>query len=117
MTEEERVYGATTLNLIGTPHAAEDPAIQADLDHEHAAAIRSHANPDAAPPLPCSSEGCGEAATAAIRFHGQTGHVHDCSAHLAILREWADIAEVVPLPCPWPCSPLPTRVDAPRELT
>jgi hypothetical protein len=41
MTEEERIY-ATTLNLIGTPAAAELPAIQADLDEEHKTALWHH---------------------------------------------------------------------------
>ena len=73
---------------------------------------------DAAPPvqrIPCDCHGCTAAATTAIRFHNQAGHVHDCSYHTAGLREWSDVAESAPLPCPWPHDGT-DWVDKPRDL-
>lgn len=65
---------------------------------------------------PCSWEGCPRSAVAAARFHGQAGHVHDCSQHIAMLREWSDVAEVVPLPCLWPHGNGASWIDQPRDL-
>ncbi len=50
----------------------------------------------------CDWEGCQRMAVAAIRFRDQPGHTHDCGPHLAQLREWCDITETAPMPCPWP---------------
>jgi hypothetical protein len=66
-------------------------------------------------PQPCSREGCTAAAVAAVRFHRQAGHVHECAADLAYLREWCDIAEVAPLPCPWVHTET-QWIDYPRDL-
>jgi len=65
--------------------------------------------------IPCDSHGCTAAATTAMRFHNQVGHIHDCSYHAADLREWCDVAESAPLPCPWPHGD--DWVDTPRDLT
>ena len=65
---------------------------------------------------PCSWEDCPKQAVAAARFHNQRGHVHDCAQHIAWLREWSDVAEVVPLPCPFPHGDVTPWVDQPREL-
>ncbi|WP_035796402.1 hypothetical protein [Kitasatospora mediocidica] len=65
---------------------------------------------------PCSWEDCPKPAVAAARFHDQVGHVHDCSQHIAWLREWSDVAEIVPLPCPFAHGDV-TWVDQPKELT
>jgi hypothetical protein len=62
----------------------------------------------------CDSEGCTNLASTAIRFHGQAGHVHDCDHHAAVLREWCDVAEAVPMPCPWLHGD--TWTDQPRDL-
>ncbi len=66
---------------------------------------------------PCCNHGCRRRAVYAIRFRGQAGHVHDCSPCTAELREWNDVAEVMPLPCPFPHGTGETWTDAPRELT
>jgi hypothetical protein len=66
---------------------------------------------------PCSRTGCPKPAVAAARFHNQAGHVHDCSQHIAELREWTDVAEVVPLPCPFSHGDGTTWIDDPKELT
>lgn len=67
----------------------------------------------------CSSDGCTDAAVYAVRFHDQAGHVHDCAKHTAELREFCDVAEVVPLSggCPWPHGDGRTWTDQPRDLT
>lgn len=67
-------------------------------------------------PWPCCHDGCTNPAAYAIRFHNQAGHVHDCSPCTAELREWTDVAEVVPLPCPFPHGNGETWTDTPREL-
>lgn len=63
---------------------------------------------------PCCWDGCDQPAAAAVTFVGQAGHVHDCAAHVAVLREWCDVAEVVSLPCPWVHGAIWT--DAPADL-
>jgi hypothetical protein len=65
---------------------------------------------------PCCWDGCPRTATHAIRFHNQNGHVHDCDRHTAHLREWSDVAEVVPLPCPFDHGTGNMWIDAPRDL-
>lgn len=65
---------------------------------------------------PCSREGCADPAAYAVTLRGQPGHVHDCVAHTAVLREWADVGSVVPLPCPHPHGDGTTWVDTPRPL-
>lgn len=85
------------------------------LDDEYATAV----SVVAAPPedgWPCCAHGCTRRAAYAIRFHNQAGHVHDCSPCTAQLREWNDVAEVVPLPCPFPHGDGSTWTDQPREL-
>lgn len=65
---------------------------------------------------PCDANSCTLPAVSAIRFRDQAGHVHDCSPHTAELREWCDVIEVVPLPCPFPHG-AEAWTDTPRELT
>lgn len=65
---------------------------------------------------PCCWDGCSRAATHAIQFHNQNGHVHDCDPHTAWLREWSDVAEVVLLPCPFSHGAGQTWVDTPQGL-
>lgn len=50
----------------------------------------------------CSTEGCREQATTWLRFigMGEQLHVHVCPSDEAIDREWCDVAESGPLPCP-----------------
>jgi hypothetical protein len=48
---------------------------------------------------PCCWHGCENDAAYSITFAGQPGHVHDCSPHTAVLREWTDIERVTDLPC------------------
>lgn len=64
----------------------------------------------------CSWGECTTEAVAAVRFHQQLGHVHECEAHLARLREWSDVAVVVPLPCPWSHGSGVGWIDYPRDL-
>lgn len=66
-------------------------------------------------PDQCSWSGCTKTAAYAIRFHGQYGHVHECSEHQAVLREWADVSSIVPLPCPWG-SHETSWIDYPKDL-
>lgn len=53
----------------------------------------------------CSVTGCDADAVTALRFRDQPGHVHVCRADEAINREWAEVVESAPMPCPWLCSP------------
>lgn len=48
----------------------------------------------------CSWGDCTKDAAHAVTFHRQNGHVHHCPEHLAVAREWCDVAMVVDLPCP-----------------
>lgn len=64
----------------------------------------------------CDREACNRTAVVAMRFTGQPGHVHVCPPCEAIDREWCDVAEVRPLPCPYPHDGT-TWVAKPRELT
>ena len=68
------------------------------------------------PPLPCDWRDCPTPAANAITFTGVAGHVHDCERHTAVLREWTDIYEVIPLPCPWADFHNISWTDTPREL-
>jgi hypothetical protein len=63
---------------------------------------------------PCSSEGCENDAEYAITFTDQSGHVHDCGPHTAMLREWTDIERVTDLPCQYTHGGMWT--DSPRPL-
>lgn len=63
---------------------------------------------------PCCWDGCDQPASYAVTFAGQAGHVHDCAAHVAVLREWSDVAEIVNLPCPWVHGAI--WHDQPRDL-
>jgi hypothetical protein len=65
----------------------------------------------------CSWGDCEREATTALMFAGQAGHVHDCGPHTAIVREWSDVVESAPMPCPWACSREPIRVEKPRDLS
>lgn len=68
-------------------------------------------------PLDCSADGCPRPAVVAMRFHGQYGHVHECAQHAAELREWNDVAESHPLPCPWDHGNGETWISYPPELS
>lgn len=85
------------------------------MNDSNAASAVAVLDASSAPGFPCSWDACQRPATHAIRFHGQAGHVHDCSPHTAELREWADVAEVMPLPCPWTHGA--TWTDQPKDLT
>jgi hypothetical protein len=39
----------------------------------------------------CSVEGCTEKPVESLILRDQVGHVHDCSAHAAEVREWCDV--------------------------
>ncbi|MEW2635967.1 hypothetical protein AB0903_31095 [Streptomyces sp. NPDC048389] len=73
--------------------------------------------PTEAEALDCSWESCPRPAVVAMRFHRQYGHVHECAQHAAVLREWTDVAESVPLPCPWDHGNGDTWIDFPPELS
>lgn len=47
--------------------------------------------------IPCSSEGCRYPAGETLWFRGVRGHVHDCLAHAAQLREFADVVKALPI--------------------
>lgn len=67
----------------------------------------------------CSWEGCDQPAAEALVIRGQAGHVHDCRAHSAVLREWCDVqrsAEIAQGVCPFPCSAAPIHVSTPTPL-
>jgi hypothetical protein len=49
----------------------------------------------------CDCDRCGAPAAYAITFKGVSGHVHDCEAHTAELRMWADVETIQSLPCPY----------------
>lgn len=71
--------------------------------------------------LECGSEGCTRAAVAALWLRGQAGHVHDCSHHEALVREYCDVIDskpIVPgLKCPAvACTPAPIAVQVPTLL-
>lgn len=68
-------------------------------------------------PTRCDWTGCTTVAANAVKFRGQPGHLHECGLHTAALREWADVASVQPMPCPYAgCSGGPIRIDWPRPL-
>lgn len=74
-----------------------------------------------APPAPvrtfiCGAEGCDALATVALRFRDQIGHVHVCPADEALDREWCDVIESHPMPCPWLCSEEPIGSAIPTIL-
>lgn len=50
----------------------------------------------------CSADGCTEQAITWLRFAGMGDrlHVHVCSRDEATDREWCDVVESGPLPCP-----------------
>lgn len=50
----------------------------------------------------CTAEGCTRDATTWLRFAGMGDllHVHVCPQDEAVDREWADVIESGPLPCP-----------------
>lgn len=55
--------------------------------------------------LMCCSISCTEPAAEALQFRGQPGHVHDCPAHAARVREWCDVIHSAPIidgECPAP---------------
>lgn len=64
---------------------------------------------------PCDAHGCTRQAVVALRFHDQPGHVHDCAPCAHDLREFCDVVESHPLPCPWAHNGT-TWTDQPREL-
>jgi len=72
---------------------------------------------DDGPGWPCSDHGCTQRAMVAMAFRNQPGHVHECAQHEAELREWCDVTEVAPLPCPFSHGNGETWTDEPRELT
>lgn len=47
----------------------------------------------------CSADDCDAAAVEVLVLRDQPGHVHDCSAHAAEVREWCDVVESYPMPC------------------
>jgi len=47
--------------------------------------------------LICSADGCDAPATETLFLRGQTGHVHDCPADAAIVREWCDVTSSSPI--------------------
>lgn len=47
--------------------------------------------------LVCSTESCDRAPTEAIEFRGLMGHVHDCPAHAAVVREFCDVTHSAPI--------------------
>lgn len=47
--------------------------------------------------LTCSSEGCDEVAVETLFLRDQVGHVHDCAQDAAVLREWCDVTESLPI--------------------
>lgn len=47
----------------------------------------------------CSSDDCDAAAVEVLVLRDQPGHVHDCAAHAAVVREWCDVVESYPMPC------------------
>jgi len=53
--------------------------------------------------LGCDVQGCTRPAVTVLRFRGMVGHVHVCARCEATDREWADVNESYPLPCPWRC--------------
>jgi hypothetical protein len=65
----------------------------------------------------CDVQDCSATAAVALRFKGQTGHVHVCRVHEAIDREWCEVVESASLPCPWPCSTVVLFVAAPTALS
>lgn len=71
---------------------------------------------DPAEGWPCSWEDCPRRAVVAMRFRNQPGHVHECHAHAAELREWCDVTESAPLPCPFPHGDGTTWTDDPTPL-
>lgn len=47
----------------------------------------------------CSSDECDAPAVEVLVLRDQPGHVHDCAAHAAEVREWCDVVESYPMPC------------------
>lgn len=67
---------------------------------------------------PCSILDCPRPPVHSARFRNQHGHVHYCDPCAAMAREWYDVVEIVPFPCPWTCcNPADTWIDFPPELT
>jgi hypothetical protein len=68
----------------------------------------------------CSSEGCEREAAETLFLSDQIGHVHDCSQHAALLREWCDVVHGEPLidgECMAVfCTDDPIASDMPRPL-
>lgn len=76
----------------------------------------AEAGMDPAEGWPCSWEDCPKRAVIAMRFRNQPGHVHECHAHAAELREWCDVIETAPLPCPFDHGDGITWTDDPTPL-
>lgn len=71
-------------------------------------------------PLPCSSLRCDKPAAEVLSFRGQIAHVHDCTQHAALVREWCDVTASAPIingRCPVPgCADAPIWVGKPTPL-
>lgn len=64
-------------------------------------------------PYGCSVADCPQPPGIAMRFRSQYGHVHYCPAHGAEVREWYDVIESNPLPCPYHHGDGSTWIDYP----